>query len=618
MYKLDFDFKSLSPYVIDAFSSVYGEEYRSIISDRINKSIIIPYHDIDGLNGYVKYLLDCKSREFSIRFLEEIGIDVSAYKRDNYGEPLDSAVQNILWPLILNYGFAKVAELHSPLLAFVSDNKVSPVILFRYKINLFNYLIGDKQNIINEDNYKAFTKTDKYLELLKKVNKYALVYKKLLSEYREWEKQIVPLREYIYEENVRKDRILKKARSEFFKKIFDYLPVEVRNAASNKIIVKPIDIILGKSDILLETSIEFFSSKYFEKLKSSDVSSHEKHKIIYQQISFLKSLGVIFPRYVSYYVDGDINNYLSFLNKDGIREYVPSFETVDYISTVRKKMSEDAIREYYMTRKDFVDAMKLLDGVIVLPDYNNNRNKSDYVYRQMRDRTVCIMGYGGYDRNADFCSIMFYTVKLNGEGYLFQTFMHECGHIIDQNLNKGSGFDLLDIIVEANPYNRDNRKYEIFNEAINDIFTIEAVEFLKSQGIYLIEPKEFILPSISERNTSLFIRGLLDPLVELFKPQVIKAKINSDPQELTKYIGEDNFEELVDIVNKIDFLFENGYLIKEGNSSLDDMNIEYQMQIERIIQVYASIFDYANIHGDLATKKLNKIYKKWEKIRDNL
>ena len=55
----------------------------------------------------------------------------------------------------------------------------------------------------------------------------------------------------------------------------------VRNAASNKIIVKPIDIILGKSDILLETSIEFFSSKYFEKLKSSDVSSHEKHKIIY-------------------------------------------------------------------------------------------------------------------------------------------------------------------------------------------------------------------------------------------------------------------------------------------------------------------------------------------------
>ena len=611
MYKLDFDFKSLSPYVIDAFSSVYGEEYRSIISDRINKSIIIPYHDIDGLNGYVKYLLDCKSREFSIRFLEEIGIDVSAYKRDNYGKPLDSAVQNILWPLILNYGFAKVAELRSPLLAFVSDNKVSPVILFRYKINLFNYLIGDKQNIINEDNYKAFTKTDKYLELLKKVNKYALVYKKLLSEYREWEKQIDPLRVYIFKEERRKDEILKKTRSEFFKKIFDYLPVEVRNAASNKIIVKPIDIILGRSYILLETSIEFFSSKYFEKLKSSDVSSHEKHKIIYQQISFLKGLGVIFPRYVSHYVDGDINNYLSFLNKEGIREYVPSFETVDYISTVRKKMSEDAIREYYMTRKDFVDAIIKLDGIRSFPVFIN---KPFYVYQVIRDNSVCILGRGGYDRNDEFCSIMFYTIRSNDEGNLFKIFMHECGHIIDQKSIIGSGFDLFGIIAEENPYNRKKRKYEVFNEAINDIFTIEAVEFLRNQGIYLIEPKEFTLP----RNNALFIRGLLDPLVELFKPQVIKAKINSDPQEFTKYIGEDNFEELVDIVNKIDFLFENGYLIKEGNSSLDDMDIEYQMQIERIIQVYASIFDYANIHGDLATKKLNKIYKKWEKIRDNL
>ena len=48
------------------------------------------------------------------------------------------------------------------------------------------------------------------------------------------------------------------------------------------------------------------------------------------------------------------------------------------------------------------------------------------------------------------------------------------------------------------------------------------------------------------------------------------------------------------------------------------MDIEYQMQIERIIQVYASIFDYANIHGDLATKKLSKLCKKWKKIRDNL
>ena len=39
MDKLNIDFKSLLPYVIDAFSSVYGDEYRSIISKKINNSI---------------------------------------------------------------------------------------------------------------------------------------------------------------------------------------------------------------------------------------------------------------------------------------------------------------------------------------------------------------------------------------------------------------------------------------------------------------------------------------------------------------------------------------------------------------------------------------------------
>ena len=70
MDKLNIDFKSLLPYVIDAFSSVYGEEYRSIISKKINNCIILSYHDVEGLNDYVSYLKRCKGRELSIRFLE--------------------------------------------------------------------------------------------------------------------------------------------------------------------------------------------------------------------------------------------------------------------------------------------------------------------------------------------------------------------------------------------------------------------------------------------------------------------------------------------------------------------------------------------------------------------
>ena len=53
---MDIDFKSLLPYVIDAFSLVYGNEYRSIISQKINNAVIVLYYDIEGLNDYILYL----------------------------------------------------------------------------------------------------------------------------------------------------------------------------------------------------------------------------------------------------------------------------------------------------------------------------------------------------------------------------------------------------------------------------------------------------------------------------------------------------------------------------------------------------------------------------------
>ena len=125
MDKLNIDFKSLLPYVIDAFSVVYGEEYRSIISKKLSNSIIVSYQDVEGLSDYVLYLKRCKSRELSIRFLDEIGIDVQKYKKDNYTETFDNKIESILNCLIDScFCFSKDSYFWSPLLAFDSNNKM--------------------------------------------------------------------------------------------------------------------------------------------------------------------------------------------------------------------------------------------------------------------------------------------------------------------------------------------------------------------------------------------------------------------------------------------------------------------------------------------------------------
>ena len=165
MDKLDIDFNSLLPYVIDAFSSVYGEEYRSIISKKLNNALIIQYHDVEGLNDYVSYIKRCKAREFSIRFLEEIGIDVQEYKKRNYTEPLESNLNKILGCLIdANFGFSKDADYWSPLRAFDTNNKTNPERLLSNKIKIVNYLLGNERKQITKENLDDFIRMIKIKE----------------------------------------------------------------------------------------------------------------------------------------------------------------------------------------------------------------------------------------------------------------------------------------------------------------------------------------------------------------------------------------------------------------------------------------------------------------------
>ncbi len=191
--------------------------------------------------------------------------------------------------------------------------------------------------------------------------------------------------------------------------------------------------------------------------------------------------------------------------------------------------------------------------------------------------------------------------------------MHEMGHIIDQS-QKGVGFEAFNDFntnCKKNPYDKAYRKYEKFNETLNDIFTIEATRILQEQGIYLLESEEFTSLDTNNCNTALITKNLLQPLLQKFRQQVIKAKINAEPEELTKYIGKENFEELVDAVNKVDHLSRNGVIPKIDESPEDTMVIEYFEQVERVKQIYINIDSYyANKFGNLPTDGFEETIKK--------
>ena len=262
---------------------------------------------------------------------------------------------------------------------------------------------------------------------------------------------------------------------------------------------------------------------------------------------------------------------------------MPSEEIINCIIKKRNNKYEEAIKEYIFNCDEYKKVFSLLGG--------DERN-IDAIFDIFKNIRICVCGATQIINNHfDLISLMFYTFRAGDLGTQFYAFMHECGHIIENNEN-GFGFDIdfySTVNDDKNPYNNSRRKYELFNETINDIFTIEAVEILHKLNIFPIEKKEYTITDLSNVNTSILSKQILYPLVNNYRSQLIKAKITSKIEELTEYIGVDNFENLVDIVNRVEYLVGLGLLTDLENNQVNDNVNEYYSILERVENIYNNI-----------------------------
>lgn len=588
MDNISIDLKKVLPFVIEAFTFVYGEKYRDIISDKINNAVIIQHYNVENCKKYMSFIEECQKREYAIKFLEKIGVNVEDYKKANYTQRLDSEVENLLEYYIDSsyFGFSDKTDYYVPLQAFKQGNNENPKKLLQNKIKIINYLLDDEHELVTEKNFDLFTKTEEYQQILKKIDELNLVYEPLLSEYRKREEKLKPYKDYLDSETGRKAKILEKNKQLLFEDIYQKLPMSMKAALSSKSLEEKITTILGSTDIGSASIIELFNSNRMKKLKSENVDVLTKSVIVSRQLNYLKSICgyIVSGKEIKFGTEENINKYLTFLEQEDVKQYIPSDDLIHFVTSTREKKYEEALREYYTTREDFLN----------FKEQGFNEDSLEYIYENMKGESVFVFGRGATTDDNKFVSIMFYTIRNDDGGSLCFTFMHECGHIIDQNENGIAFESCMDFSDSSmkNPYDSTCRRYEKFNETLNDIFTIEAIEFLHSQGIYLIEPQKFTLEDVSNYNTALITKNLLQPLLLKFRSQVISAKINADQNELTRYIGQDNFEELVDVVNKVDYLSRNGVINKIETSPEDELVKEYFKQVNRAEKIYHNIDDY--------------------------
>ena len=451
MDNLSIDLKKVLPFVIEAFTFVYGEKYRDIISDKINNAIIIQHYNIESLKEYILYIEESQKREYAVKFLEKIGVNVEKYKKANYTEELDNKIEKILEYYIndSDFGFSNKTDYFVPLQAFKKDNNTNPKRLLLNKIKIINYLLNGEHELVTEKNFDLFTKTEKYQQILKKIDELNLVYEPLLSEYKKWEEKLKPYKDFIDSETERKKRILEKKKSLLFEDIYPKLPIPIKDAIANKTKDEKIATILGPANISSESIIELFDSNKIKQLKSEDADFLTKMVIISRQLNYLKNT------YGDTIDEKKINNSFLFLEEEDIKQYIPSDDLIHFVTLAREKRYEEAIREYYTTRKDFLN----------LKGQGFDKDSLEYIYENMKGESVFVYGKGATRSDNKFVSIMFYTIGSDDGGALCYIFMHECGHIIDQNEN-GLAFESckdFSITSMKNPYDKTCREYEKFN-----------------------------------------------------------------------------------------------------------------------------------------------------------
>ena len=176
-------------------------------------------------------------------------------------------------------------------------------------------------------------------------------------------------------------------------------------------------------------------------------------------------------------------------------------------------------------------------------------------------------------------------------------------HVIEKNTN-GFGLDISN--VPPNQYERQYRRYEKINEALTDIFAIEATQLLAQNSLILLEPKEIIQGNYNNNNTLKETKDILMPLLERYRKQVIDAKLSSNHEILTKYIGKENFEQLVDVINKVEYLKTQDLRKKLDNNTEDITVEEYKQAKKQAELIYINIDNYHKSHLIKEKQKVSK------------
>ena len=583
------DFSANKNEILDSLIQVFGKKFASLIKRRFELIYFVPYVNYDGINSYYRFLIGCKSKELSLKMLKLIGINVDKYDVTSYADDFSDELNEICNQLLGgSYSFETLFD-DTPygFRAFIDEYSYgySDAYILEQKLLFINAVKSKDIDVITEDNYFEFVNTLEYKRIEALAFYYFEIYKKLLEEMKDYIETISEYKDYYKSELERKRKILEEQKLSLYYAIKNGLRGRIKTH------IDSLDNIEDKVKTLLSGTlehpfnIEYFNTQYEDMLQQDETPETTKAVIHSNRLRFFKNMGID--------VDPWIDNYDEVIQRKDIKEFIVYDVFANEVTRLRKLYLEKTQEQFITEGKAYKDVLSYFGG-------SDSDKKA--VYYILNNLQVCVSG--GHNQKYDFIPIIYYTIRSWQCGCMDYVLLHEIIHAIQcvllNNLNHSCG---LEPNIEHPTWSKrqricKKRKYERLNEVITDFLAIEVCEKLHKKDIYILDEKSLTLSNVDDFNTSKILKDSLRRFFIRFRKEIIEAGISGDITCLTDYVGEDNFEQLNDIVDHIDYLIGNGLCDKLKEQKEDDeLVIEYRLLRKKLREVYKNmdiIYDERN------------------------
>ncbi|MBO6195426.1 MAG: hypothetical protein J6O56_03665 [Bacilli bacterium] len=490
--------------IVEAFISFYGEEKRDIITEKFNNSIILPYVSIDDLKSILRKIRMEKTNELYNKLKERVELSGSILNIIEESNYFDDNLLSTYYKYL-----DKVKEANDP----------------SYSNNFF---LTDIDSTITAKNILEGNQS----ELMKEMNKIRPIVEELQKEYDELNQKIVKYDEYVDLDDI-KIELDSKYLYTFALRHKDLLGDEFKIIENDYSKYKNIytsscpKLKMYCGSVMSDSmpDISAFDAESDEVLKGNN--EFMKDEIKETRIKYYKMKGIDL---------GD--DYSLYENNDNCRAIRPSLELINELKQEKeiyiKKYKEEVLEHYpiYNKCKGLIDNIPFMEDVDLANVFETG----------LMSVSPNFIKENGKIKNF---SLVYLNLGNDTDG-LDINIIHEFNHLYELELleaddKKYSEICGWDIIKGEYSVNDDEtRKYEKFNEIVNDLIAELVCRNMHEKDNYLYSSKDSVkYNACNYRRTTFLVADFLKE----FKDKVFESR-TGDMSIILDHVGQENFEEL--------------------------------------------------------------------------